>query len=396
MGVFWGGADYVTLQGLEIRNPIYDGISLYAEAQHGVASDPIIDGCRIHHCNGPAITIYGNTPQPANTLVQNCQMWSCQQTGGGAFGTTGRFGYISTRRTNGTRIVHNTFYVDTLTNNVNYCVLGSRCSSATEVPFAEVSNNIFVKLVSSTAPLFRFYTPTGSSFPVPPLCDSNCFFDVSGGPFALYGDLAGTTAATLADWQLAGNDLNSLSADPQLRDVVARDFHLTALSPCIAASTVAAGVAEDFDGQARSAAIDIGADEYSAGYYTLVGTGCTGTGATTPKLDLWSWPFLGNPSLAIGFEDTPPGSIVGLFGSLGVSPVPLPIGAGCNAYLDPGSFVALAATTTSAAGSTAIVFPVPNSPVFVGFNIGYQGLVLDAGAALGFTVTNGIDATFDF
>lgn len=162
------------------------------------------------------------------------------------------------------------------------------------------------------------------------------------------------------------------------------------------ASPVAAGVAEHYDGQPRSLAIDIGADEYSGETYTLVGAGCVGSGATTPKLDLWSWPFLGNPSFAIGFEDTPPNSIVGLFGSLGVCPVPLPIGANCNGYLDPASFVALAATTTNTEGSTAIVLPVPNNPAFMGFNIGYQGLVLDVGATLGFTVTNGIDTTFDF
>ena len=128
----------------------------------------------------------------------------------------------------------------------------------------------------------------------------------------------------------------------------------------------------------------------------MLGTGCAGTGGTTPKLDLWSWPFLGNQDFTVGFEDVPPSSIVVLFGSLGVSPVALPIGAGCDAYLDPISAVALTATTSSPAGAASIVLPLPNNPAFIGFNIGYQGLVLDAGAALGFTVTNGIDTIFDF
>ncbi|MGK0303762.1 MAG: hypothetical protein ACI89X_004661, partial [Planctomycetota bacterium] len=197
MGVFWGGADFVTLEGLEIRNPTFDGITLYAESSHGVALDPIIDSCRIHHCNGTAITVYGNASQPANTLVQNCAMWSCQLTGGGTFSTTGRFGYISSRRSNGTRIVHNTFFVDTLAqNNANYCVIGARCSSGSEVPFAEISNNIFVKLVSPAAPIFRVHTPTGSNSPLPTICDSNCFFDVSGGTFATHGPTASLTANT--------------------------------------------------------------------------------------------------------------------------------------------------------------------------------------------------------
>jgi hypothetical protein len=396
MGVFWGGADYVTLHGFEIRNATFDGICMYADASHGVALDPIIDTCRIHHCNATAITIYGNVPQPTNTLVQNCTMWSCQLTGGGAFSTTARFGYISTRRTNGTRIVHNTFFADTLVNSASYCVIGSWCSSPAEAPFAEISNNIFVKLGSPAAPLMRFNTPAGSATPLPIISESNCFFDVSGGLFALHGTSAGTTAATLADWQLLGRDNLSLNADPLFRDLANNDFHLNSASPCIDASLVVSGVADDADGQSRLAQADIGADEYSAGDYSIVGSGCPGTGGTIAKLDLWSWPFLGNADFAIGFADTPPNSIVGLFGSLGVASVPLPIGAGCTAYLDPGSFLSLAATGTSASGSGAIVLPVPSNPVFAGFNIGYQGLVLDAGAPLGFTVTNGINTTFDF
>lgn len=396
MGIFWGGADYVTVQGLEIRNATFDGISLYAEAQHGIANDPIIDSCHIHNCNGTAITIYGNSAQPANTLVQNCTMWSCQLTGGGAFSTTGRFGYISTRRTNGTRIVNNTFYVDTLTNTSGYCVIGSRCSSAAEVPYAEISNNIFVKLVSSSVPIFRFYTPTGSTSPLPTVCESNCFFDVSGGDFALHGDLAGTTAATLGDWQLLGVDTGSISGDPLFANVATNDFHLTATSPCLVASTLSAGVLLDADGQTRFTPTSIGADEFSNATYSLVGMGCAGTGNLTPNLDLWSWPYLGNPALPIGIDNTPPSSLVVLFGSLGVSATPLPIGSGCNAYLDLPSFVSLAATLTDVGGISSFVFPVPSGAAFAGFNIGYQGLVLDAGAPLGFTVTNGIDAVFDF
>ena len=397
MGIFWGGADYVTVQGLEIRNAAFDGVCMYAEASHGIALNAIIDSCRIHHCNGTAITIYGNSSQPANTLVQNCTMWSCQLTGGGAFSTTGRFGDISSRRANGTRIVHNTFFVDTLSNNnANYCVIGARCSSVSEVPFAEISNNIFVKLVSAAAPMMRFYTPAGSTSPFPTVSDSNCFFDASGGIFATYDANAALIANTFGDWQLLGQDAQSLALDPQLRDVANDDFHLNPGSPCIDASTLAAGVAIDFEGQPRLATNDIGADEHSNANYTLLGTGCAGTGGTTPKLDLWSWPFLGNQDFTVGFEDVPPSSIVGLFGSLGVSPVALPIGAGCDAYLDPISAVALTATTSSPAGAASIVLPLPNNPAFIGFNIGYQGLVLDAGAALGFTVTNGIDTIFDF
>lgn len=399
MGVFWGGADYVTLRGIEIANAIFDGISLYAEAAQGIASDPIIDGCRIHDCGGPAVTIYGNTPQPANTLVQNCVMWRCQVVGGGPFATTGRFGYVCTRRTNGTRIVHNTFFVDTLTNNASYGVIASYPNSATELPYAEVSNNIVVKLAGPVAPLFRINSFAGSSFPVPPVCDSNCFLNASGSPFAIYGSPA-TTAATLLDWQTGAScDLNSIEADPLFRDATAHDFHLTAPpggpSPCIGASTVVANVARDADGQPRSTPADIGADEFGASEFTAVGGGCPGTGGLAPTLQLYAWPFLGG-TLELGFERMPPGTFAFLFGSLGVSPVPLPIGGGCDAWLALGSLAGLAATVSGPVGTGSIVYPVPAIAAFVGFEIAYQGIVLDGGAPLGLTVTNALDVVFDF
>lgn len=397
MGVFWGGADYVTLKGLEIRNATFDGITLYAEAQHGIAADPIIDECRVHDCNGTAVTVYGNSAQPANTLIQNCTFWSCQLTGGGGFGTLARNGYVSGRRSNGTRIVHNTFYVDTIGSNTSsYAVIAVTCSSTAEVPFDEISNNVFVKLAGSSAPMFRFSTPAGSTNPLPLVCDSNCFHDLSGGIFALHGDGAGTTASTIVDWMLLGRDTGSVSGDPLLRDVANDDFHLTAASPCIDASTLSTGVAIDADGQARTAPEDIGSDEFSAGDYQLVGAGCAGTGGLVPAIAPWSWPFLGNPEFVIGYTDAMPNSYAGMFGSLGLSPVPLPLGFGCDALLDPNSLVALAAAATGPAGTSSVRFAVPNNPNLAGVNIAYQGLVLDAGAPLSFTVSNAIDVTFDF
>lgn len=395
-GVFWGGADFVTLRGIEIANAAYDGVSLYAEASHGIAQDPIIDGCRIHDIGGPAVTIYGNTPQPTNTLVQNCVMWHCQTVGGGPFSTTGRFGYVTTRRSNGTRVVHNTFYVDTLFNSGGYAVLGAYPSSTTEVPYAEVSNNIVVKLAGSMGSVFRINPPAGSAFPVPVVCDSNCFFDQSGGTFALYGNPL-VTAPLLVDWQTGAlRDLASLAQDPQLRDPAHGEIHLLAASPCRGASTVAAGVAFDIDGQARSGASDLGADQYSAADYAVRGTGCPGTGGVLPVQALYGWPFLGNPTLGIGVERMPPNGVTALFGSLGASPVAIPLGAGCDIWLDPATTVGLNAAVAGPGGSASFVFAVPNSAAYVGFDIAYQSVVLDAGAPLGITLTNAVDVVFAF
>ncbi|HEX5052114.1 MAG TPA: right-handed parallel beta-helix repeat-containing protein [Planctomycetota bacterium] len=395
MGVFWGGADYVTMYGFEIKNALVDGITLYAEASHGVPLDPIVDSCRIHDCGAGGVTIYGNTPNPTNTIVQNCSFWRLQLTNAGGFSPSAGFGYITTRRTTGTRIVHNTFFVDTGAGS-NFCVFGANASSVTEVPYAEISNNVVFKTASAGKPIFRILTPTGSSFPLPVLCDSNCFFDATGGPFAIWGASGASTAVTLADWQLnAIRDLLSFEADPVFLDAAARNFHLQATSPCIGASLVAAGVTEDADGQPRVGALDLGSDEFSDATLTSVGVGCPGTAALVPLMTSHTWPFLGNPSLDLYVAQMPPGTLTFLFGSLGLG-APVPFGGGCTIYLDLGSFVGLAAAQAGPAGTASFVFPVPNNAAFVGFEIGYQSLVLDAGAPLGLTLTNALDIVFAF
>lgn len=395
MGVFWGGADHVTLRGIEIANAISDAISLYAEATHGIAQDAIIDGCVLHDCGGTGVTIYGNTPQPANTLVQNCVFWRLQTSNPTAFNNTARFGYVTTRRSNGTRIVHNTFIADTGTGT-SFCVLGANASSAAEVPYAEISNNVVVKTTAATMPVFRIQTPAGSTFPLPIISDSNCWHDTSGGPFARWGVNGATVEATLLDWQTNTlRDLTSIQGDPVFHDPTNRDYHLQALSPCLAASTLATAVAADFEGQARLTAIDLGADEYSAATKAHAGAGCGGGGATALQLDT-DWPFLGNPHFGIHVSTAPPQSPTVLFGSLGLAIAPIPLGAGCSSYLDPISLTSLAVALTGPVGTSSFVFAVPPNPAFVGFQVGYQSLALAPSSALGFVISNAVDLVFAF
>lgn len=395
MGVFWGGADFVTLRGIEIKNAIHDAVSLYAEASHGVAQDPVIDGCRLHDCGGSGVVLYGNTPQPSNALVQNCVMWRLQLTNAGAFATTGRFGYVTTRRTNGTRVVHNTFLADAGAGG-SFCVLGAYPSSVTEIPYAEFSNNVVVKTASPTMPLVRIQSPTGATQLAPVVCESNCWFDPSGGPFARWGTNGANVAATLADWQLGvGRDLASLTVDPLLRDLAARDAHLTAASPCRGASVVAAGVALDADGQARATPGDLGADQWSAADWTLAGAGCAAPGGAAPELAT-NWPFLGNPEYTLSFRGAPAFGLCGLFASVGTSPAPLPIGGGCDVHLAPASLTNLAAVLSGASGTASVVFALPANAAFVGLQFGYQGLALDASAPLGLVLTNALRVTFAF
>lgn len=394
VGVFWAGADHVTVQDLEIKNAIHDGISLYADGSHGIAQDPIIDGCRIHDCGGTGVTIYGNSSQPANTLVQNCTFWRLQLTNVGSFNTTGRFGYVTTRRSNGTRIVHNTFYADTGAGT-SFCVIGAYPSSTTEVPFAEVSNNVVVKLVNNGS-IFRVQSPAGTTYPAPVICDSNCFLDLSTGPFARHGTGATTIAATLADWQLATQrDLGSLNVDPLFRDAAAADFHLLPASPCRGASTVNAAVGLDRDGQPRTAPIDIGADEIGDGSWNSLGLGCPGTGGIHPTLAT-SWPYLGSPAYTLHLANLPPSTFGFLFGSLGTSASPVLYGGSCPVHLDLPTLTGLAAALSGPGGTTSFVLSVPANPAFIGFRIGYQGLVLDGGAPIGLSMSNALDVTFAF
>lgn len=394
MGVFWGGGDYVTLEGFEIRNAIQDGVSLYAEASHGIALDPIIDSCRIHDCGGGGVVIYGNTPQPTNTLVQNCTFWRCQLTNFGGFNTTGRFGYITTRRSNGTRIVHNTFFADTGAGST-FCVIGGNASGTAEVPYQEVSNNVVFKTAGTGRPIFHIATPSGSATPVPVVCDSNCFFDLTASPFARYGASGATIANTLLDWQLAFLlDLASFVADPLFLDAPSLDFHLQAVSPCRDASLTPAGVALDADGQLRVAPEDLGADEYSNGSFTVVGTGCPGSGALVPTLSN-TWPFLGNSNYTLRVDQMPANTFMFLFASLGIGP-PIPLGAGCTVHLDLGTVTAVAPAISGPGGTASILFPLAPNPAFIGINFAWQSIVLDAGAPLALTLTNGLDVVFAF
>jgi hypothetical protein len=140
---------------------------------------------------------------------------------------------------------------------------------------------------------------------------------------------------------------------------------------------------------------DLGADQWSAANWTLVGPGCAAPGGAAPQLAT-NWPFLGNPQYTLSFRGAPAFGVCGLFASVGTSPVPLPIGGGCDVRLDPASLTNLAAVVADAGGTASVVFALPANAAFVGLQFGYQGLALDASAPLGLTLTNALRVTFDF
>lgn len=392
MGVFWGGADYVTLEDFEIRNAPFDAVSLYAEVTHGVAYDPIIRRCRMHDCGGTGVTVYGNTAYPVNTLIEGNFFWRLQLTNTGSFNTTGRFGYVTTRRSTNTRVVHNTFLMDTGVGS-SCCAIGAYPSGATEIPYAEVSNNIVLKTGAAGKPIFRFQGASGTTMQIPTISESNCFYDLTTSPFALYGASAGTTAATLLDWQTnAARDLQSPWADPQLHNTATGNLHILPTSPCLGTSTVDFGATTDIDDQPRTVSRDIGADEFSGANIGSFGTGCPGTGSAIPVLWSNEWPFLGNQQFAMIVDNMPVNAPMFLFVSFGVTGNPFPVGAGCNVYLPLAYLTALPIVATStAAGSASVVVPWPANPAYAGVNFGFQSMVIDAGAPLGITLTNALN-----
>lgn len=395
MGVYWNGADYVTLEGFEVKGAAFDAISLYSEASVGQVFDAEITGCRIHDCGGAGVCIYGNTPNPTNTLVQNCFLWHLQTTNAGGFNTTARFGYISTRRAAGSRVIDNTFYIDT-TAGTSFCAIGSYTSSAAEVTFAEVRNNVFVKVAGAGKPLFRFQTVSGATNPVPLAQDANCYWDLTSSPLALYGVSAGSTANLLLDWQTAtGLDPTSIAQDPMLLDPANGDLHLGASSPCIVVLATGTGPTVDIDGQPRLP-IGIGADQFSSATMSSVGTGCVGSNGT-PVLYSRQWPFLGNANFAVLANGGPIGAFNFMFLSLGVSATPIAIGAGCTVYLRPSSLVQFGGPATAGPdGSIGRIIPLPNNAALVGLNLGIQEMFVDGSASLGLTLTNALALQLGF
>lgn len=259
MGVFWGGADYVTLEGIEIRNAPFDGVSLYSEASHTQAFSPVIRRCNIHDCGGAGVCIYGNSSRPQNTLIENNFFWRLQLTNAGAFNTTARFGYVSGRRHDFSRLINNTFHVSTGAGG-SFCVIGDLPSGGTGSHFTEVSNNIVVKTVSPTRPVYSFPDNPALTSGIPAILNANCYLDLTGTSFST----GSVMSVNFAAWQAAsGRDALSLSADPLLVNPAVGDLHLSGGSPCINMSALPSGVTNDIDGDPRTGVPDVGADEAS-------------------------------------------------------------------------------------------------------------------------------------
>jgi Right handed beta helix region len=134
--------------------------------------------------------------------------------------------------------------------------LSSFGGSPPDVPCrdCEIRNNIIVLGSASARPMLFM----GNNSHAGTLTMSNNRYYKTGGTAVYWWEPLGQYTLNLAGWKTSsGTDSNSTEGDPQ----VGADWHLLGASPCIGAAMTIAGFSDDYDGNTRSGAWDIGADE---------------------------------------------------------------------------------------------------------------------------------------
>ena len=119
---------------------------------------------------------------------------------------------------------------------------------------------------------------------------------------AVFDDNVTWPYMTFTEWQnTMGLDAQSMEGNPMLN----AQYHLQAGSPAINAGAAVSGLTRDYDGNTRSGALDIGADEYNAGTAltippaaSVIGTGATptATAISKPLENPFGFALINNPS----------------------------------------------------------------------------------------------------
>ncbi|MHC4608600.1 MAG: right-handed parallel beta-helix repeat-containing protein, partial [Planctomycetota bacterium] len=147
----------------------------------------------------------------------------------------------------GHNVYHNTFYY---TGSATVTLVND------DGAFANLENNIFYHAGDNG---FCAELESGSAKTI----NNNLFYHPNAAQ-AVTDD--GVTYATLADWRGAtSHDYDSMEANPDFvtdPPTTAADFELQNVSPCISEANAATGQTEDYEGEARDASPDIGADEF--------------------------------------------------------------------------------------------------------------------------------------
>jgi hypothetical protein len=410
-GIYFNNGDFITLEGLEVRNATFDAINLYTASTQNALSNAV-RRCRIADCGGVGVLCYGNSGAVVDTLIEGNLFSNCMMTGGGSFSGSARDGYVACRRDNNTQVLFNTFLVGTLaSSSVTFppWVVGVHPSNSTQTGVTKFEGNVVVKTVS-TGVVLRFIAPTGAGPTLPATCDRNVYWTPNGGDFAGTGTFGAPIAhPTFAAWQTAsGLDALSVVADPLFAPVGSPAFHLASNSPCIGfgPTTYSGTVTVDHNGYPRDAAPDAGCDEFvgnPAAEVLYVGSGCAGGSGLFQTLLAVGRPALGNSAFALGMPRAPGGTTVVLFVAFAFDQPPLFFGSGCRLYLSQASLASLIGTpyypfavdTSPPGGGYLLPLPLPNDAGLAGITVDVQGAMFDAGAPLGFTLTNALAATMN-
>lgn len=126
-----------------------------------------------------------------------------------------------------------------------------------------VQNNIFTQQATATMPMVRVRENALSGT----VAWTNNLYYKNGSTPVFIDDNITWEDLSITEWQTqTGRDNNSLLANPSFNG----SWHIQSISPCINAGIMLTEVSTDFEGDARTGLLDIGADEYNAS--TQIGT----------------------------------------------------------------------------------------------------------------------------
>jgi hypothetical protein len=236
----------------------------------------IIERCLIRNCGGDGISMAQSSGTAFYDTVANPEYYGCRD-------CIARNNIIENCQGSGIDLeaaLRAKVYNNTLINVANTSRGGIRFAASSfggsppdrPCTDCEIINNIIV-LSNATARPMLFM---GANSHTGTLTMSNNRYFKTGGTAVYWWEPTGQYGLNLSGWQTSsGTDTNSTEGDPQ----VGADWHLLAGSPCISAAMTLAGFTDDYDGNTRGGAWDIGPDQTGAApIQTPPPTGTLGTG----------------------------------------------------------------------------------------------------------------------
>lgn len=238
----------------------------------GGATDCIVERTRVERCGHGGVLLGFDTSPEFFDLVENpgyyesidCVVRNCiiVDTGYEGIGFFAARGALAANNTvvNTARVGHSPVYFGLTFQD---WVEEAGRPASVEVEFV---NNLVVQAEPNAAPLvFIRYSEELGGFAAlagMPGMRNNLYFSAAASP--RFSDARPTSALRDADftaWQAhIGGDRDSFVADPRLGS----GARLTAESPAIGRGALLASITDDFDGEPRTVAIDIGADQFDA------------------------------------------------------------------------------------------------------------------------------------